>query len=43
MKFTLERVACYGSCALAPVVVVDEKVHDRMSPKKTLEVIEEFE
>ena len=42
-KFSLERVACYGSCALAPVVVIDEKVHDRMSPKKTLEVIEEFE
>ncbi len=25
--FTLETVACFGACALAPVVVVDEKVH----------------
>jgi NADH-quinone oxidoreductase subunit E len=26
-KFGLERVACVGCCALAPVVVVDGKVH----------------
>ncbi len=43
LQFSLERVACYGSCALAPVVVIDDKVHDRMSPKKTLEVIEDCE
>ncbi|MFC1482523.1 NADH-quinone oxidoreductase subunit NuoE [Myxococcota bacterium] len=28
--FTLETVACFGSCALAPVVVVDDSVHGRM-------------
>jgi NADH-quinone oxidoreductase subunit E len=32
--FTLERVACLGSCALAPVVVINEKVHGQMTPKK---------
>jgi NADH:ubiquinone oxidoreductase subunit E len=34
-EFTLERVACVGSCALAPVVVVDDKVHGAMSAEKT--------
>jgi NADH-quinone oxidoreductase subunit E len=39
-KFSLERVACFGSCALAPVVVVDEKVYGRMTSKKTEKLIE---
>ncbi len=42
-KFTLERVACFGSCALAPVVVVDGKVYGRMTSKKTLKLIESVE
>lgn len=33
-KFDLERVACMGCCALAPVVVVDDRVHARMTPQK---------
>jgi NADH-quinone oxidoreductase subunit E len=32
-KYNLERVACVGSCALAPVVVVDEKVFGLMDVK----------
>lgn len=31
-EFSLERVACVGCCALAPVVVVDEKVEAKVSP-----------
>lgn len=27
MKFTLEVVACVGACAMAPVVVVNDKYH----------------
>jgi NADH-quinone oxidoreductase subunit E len=34
-KFSLERVACVGCCALAPVVVVDKDVHSKMTTKKT--------
>jgi len=33
-KFGVERVACFGSCALAPVVVVDDKVYGRLSTSK---------
>ncbi len=42
LAFSLERVACFGSCALAPVVVVDEKVHGRMTPKKMLKAMEDI-
>jgi len=43
LTFSLERVACFGSCALAPVVVVNDKVHGRMTPQKTLKLIEGLE
>jgi NADH-quinone oxidoreductase subunit E len=34
MEYTLETVACFGSCALAPVVVVNDRVYGRMAPDK---------
>ncbi|MBV5318984.1 MAG: NADH-quinone oxidoreductase subunit NuoE [Desulfobulbaceae bacterium] len=40
-KFSLERVACFGSCALAPVVVLDDKVYGRMTAAKTKKIIED--
>jgi NADH-quinone oxidoreductase E subunit len=33
-KFSLEEVACFGSCALAPVIVVNEKAYGRMTSQK---------
>ena len=39
-EFSLERVACFGSCALAPVVVLDKKVFGRMTPRKMQKLIE---
>ena len=41
-KFSLERVACFGSCALAPVMVVDKKVYGRMTTVKAREVLSEY-
>jgi NADH-quinone oxidoreductase subunit E len=38
--FSLEKVACFGSCALAPVVVLDEKVYGRMTTRKMQKLIE---
>jgi NADH-quinone oxidoreductase subunit E len=29
--FSMERVACLGCCALAPVIVIDEEIHGQMS------------
>ena len=40
MLFTLETVACLGACGLAPVVVIDDKVHGLMTPEKTLTLLE---
>lgn len=40
MMFTLETVACLGACGLAPVVVIDEKVHGLMTPESTLALLE---
>jgi NADH:ubiquinone oxidoreductase subunit E len=39
-EFSLERVACFGSCALAPVVVMDEKVYGRMTTRKMQKLIQ---
>jgi len=40
--FSIETVACFGSCALAPVVVVDETVKGRMNPSKTRKIIDQL-
>lgn len=34
MEYTLETVACLGVCALAPNIVVNDRVYGRMNPKK---------
>jgi NADH-quinone oxidoreductase subunit E len=31
-KYSLERVACVGSCAMAPVVMIDSDVYPKVSP-----------
>lgn len=41
-KFTLERVACLGSCALAPVMVVDKAVHGKLTAAKAREVLAKY-
>lgn len=40
LQFGLERVACFGSCALAPVVVVGKNVYGRMTPAKAKQIID---
>jgi len=39
-RFTLERVACFGSCALSPVMVINGKVYGRMTPQKAEALLE---
>lgn len=38
-EFSLDRVACVGCCALAPVVVIGDSVYSRMTPPKVEEVL----
>lgn len=41
-KFSLERVACFGCCALAPVMVVDKTVHGKITRSKAMEILQTF-
>jgi NADH-quinone oxidoreductase subunit E len=40
--FSLEGVACFGSCALGPVMVVDKTVYGRMTPAKINDILNEY-
>lgn len=42
LKFTLERVACIGACGLAPVIMVNDNTHGRLTPDKTREVLDTY-
>ncbi|MFC2062722.1 NADH-quinone oxidoreductase subunit NuoE [Chloroflexota bacterium] len=39
LEYSLETIACFGSCALAPVVVIDDDVYGRMTPVKVSQVL----
>jgi NADH-quinone oxidoreductase subunit E len=41
MEYTLESVACLGCCALSPCMMVDGRVHGKLTPRKAKEVIED--
>ncbi len=42
-KYDLERVACLGCCALAPVVALDDKIHSQVSVLKIQGILNEEE
>ncbi len=39
LEYSLEAIACFGSCALAPVMVVGDTVYGRMTPTKVDEIL----
>jgi NADH-quinone oxidoreductase subunit E len=41
-NFSLERVACFGCCALAPVMTVDKTVYPEMTRTKVTEILHRF-
>ena len=43
LKCTYEVVYCIGSCALAPTAIVDGQVAGRLTPEKTLSLIENLD
>ena len=42
-EYSVERVACVGCCALAPVAVVDENVQGHMQPSKVEGLFVQFQ
>ncbi len=43
LEYTLETIACFGSCALAPVIVIDKDVHGRMTTTKVGHILADTE
>jgi NADH-quinone oxidoreductase subunit E len=39
MEYSLETISCFGSCALAPVMVVNKTVYGRMTPAKVEQIL----
>lgn len=39
LEYTLETTACFGSCALAPVVVINKNVYGRMTTAKLGQIL----
>ena len=40
--FTLQYVACLGCCSLAPVMMVGDEVHGRLTPDKAISILESY-
>ncbi len=43
LRFTLEEVACIGCCALAPVIMINDNPHGRLTPDKVKDILESYE
>lgn len=42
-EYSLERVACVGCCAMAPVTVVNNKIEAKVSPTRVKGILLDFE
>lgn len=43
LKFTLETVACIGACGLAPVMMINDDTHGRLTPESIPEIFAKYE
>jgi NADH-quinone oxidoreductase subunit E len=42
IRFSLEDIACFGSCSLAPVMVVNQDTYGRLTPEKAVQIVESY-
>ena len=42
LKFTLETVACIGACGLAPVFMVNDETHGRLTPESVGPILDKY-
>jgi NADH:ubiquinone oxidoreductase subunit E len=40
--FSLGPARCLGACGLAPVVMIDDKIHGELTPRKVIHVLKEY-
>lgn len=43
LKFTLESVACIGACGLAPVMMINDDTHGRLTPQAVKEILAQYD
>jgi NADH-quinone oxidoreductase subunit E len=43
MLYTIEEVHCVGACGMAPVVMVNDRAHGKLTPDKAVDVIRAFQ
>jgi NADH-quinone oxidoreductase subunit E len=42
MLFTVEEVHCVGACGMAPVVMINDRAHGKLTPDKAVAVVRAF-
>lgn len=42
LKFTIETVACIGACGLAPVMMINDDTHGRLTPEIIPEILSKY-
>lgn len=40
--FTLQEARCIGACGLAPVIMIGDKIYGELTPKKTVEILNNY-
>ncbi len=43
MRYSVEVVRCVGACGLAPVMMVDEDIYERVKPTRVGEILDKYE
>ena len=43
MLYTVEEVHCVGACGMAPVVMINDRAHGKLTPEKAVQVIRAFQ
>lgn len=43
LEFTLESVACIGACGLAPVIMINDDTHGRLTPEKIPGILAKYQ
>ena len=42
MLYTIEEVHCVGACGMAPVVMINDRAHGKLTPDKAVDVVRAF-
>jgi NADH-quinone oxidoreductase subunit E len=43
MLYTVEEVHCVGACGMAPVVMINDRAHGKLTPESAVKVVREFQ